>query len=74
MSKRDEFVEAMKRQLDEMNEQIDQLINYAQSIEGRNLIKANYIRRKDMIGFFSRVKEEAVHLIHQINISMKKNN
>ena len=25
MSKRDEFVEAMKRQLDEMNEQIDQL-------------------------------------------------
>ena len=52
-------------------EQPENLIAFAQSIEGRNYIKKNYARRKDMIKYFKRVKKEAQELIQQINTSLE---
>ncbi|MEL4456536.1 DUF6090 family protein [Lutimonas vermicola] len=52
-------------------QQIETLMNYAQSIEGRNFIKANYSRRSRMIKYFKRVKEEAIQLIQQINTQLE---
>ena len=48
-------------------DQMETLIRYAQSIEGRNFLKANYKRRNGMIHYFNRVKEEAIQLIQQID-------
>jgi hypothetical protein len=55
------------------NEQTESLIAFAQSIEGRNYIKENYLRRKRMIAYFNSVKKEATELIHQINSSLDTN-
>ena len=56
------------------NEQTESLIAFAQSIEGRNYIKENYLRRKRMIAYFKSVKKEAMELIHQINSSLDQEN
>jgi hypothetical protein len=48
-------------------QQIETLISYAQTIEGRNFLKENYARRRWMIKYFNRVKKEAIQLIQQIN-------
>ncbi|WP_199287194.1 DUF6090 family protein [Robertkochia marina] len=53
-------------------EQHENLIAFAQSIEGRNYIKANYARRTGMIKYFKRVKKEAQELIQQINTRLAK--
>ena len=50
---------------------IETLIRYAQTIEGRNFLKENYSRRSGMIKYFSRVKEEAIQLIRQIDANLK---
>lgn len=52
-------------------EQAENLIAFAQSIEGRNYIKKNYVRRKGMIKYFKRVKKEAQELIQQINTNLE---
>lgn len=52
-------------------EQPDNLIAYAQSIEGRNYVKENYSRRKRMIKYFNKVKKEAQALIQQINTGLE---
>ena len=52
-------------------QQPDNLITFAQSIEGRNYIKENYSRRKRMIKYFNKVKKEAQALIEQINTSLE---
>jgi hypothetical protein len=52
-------------------EQSEDLIAFAQSIEGRNFIKENYIHRKGMLEYFKRVKQEAQELIQQINTSLE---
>ena len=52
-------------------EQSDNLIAFAQSIEGRNYIKENHIHRKGMIKYAKRVKQEAQELIKQINTSLE---
>ena len=52
-------------------EQAENLIAFAQSIEGRNYIKENYTRRKGMLNYFNRVKKEAKELIQQINTSLE---
>ena len=52
-------------------EQPENLITFAQSIEGRNYIKKNYTRRKGMINYFKKVKKEAQELIQQINTSLE---
>lgn len=51
--------------------QPENLIAFAQSIEGRNFIKENYIRRKHMIKYLNKVKKEAKELIEQINASLE---
>ncbi|MBO0329837.1 DUF6090 family protein [[Muricauda] lutisoli] len=51
-------------------EQTEDLIAFAQSVEGRNFIKENYIHRKGMLEYFKRVKQEAQELIQQINTSL----
>lgn len=51
-------------------EQPENLIAFAQSFEGRNYVKKNYVRRKGMIKYFKRVKKEAQELIQQINSSL----
>ena len=48
----------------------ENLIAFAQSIEGRNYIEKNYVRRKGMIKYFKKVKKEAQELIQQINSSL----
>ena len=53
-------------------EQPDNLIVFAQSIEGRNYIKENHIHRKGMIKYAKRVKKEAQELIEQINTSLEE--
>jgi len=53
--------------LSSQEQQIETLIRYAQSIEGRNFLKENYYRRRGMINYFNRVKEEAIQLIRQID-------
>ena len=53
------------------DEQMETLISYAQTIEGRNFLKANYSRRSRMIKYFNRVKEEAIQLIQQINAQLE---
>lgn len=50
----------------------ENLISFAQSIEGRNYIKQTYVRRKSMIKYFKRVKKEAQKLIKQINTSLEE--
>ncbi|MEJ2113044.1 MAG: DUF6090 family protein [Flavobacteriaceae bacterium] len=50
----------------------ESLISFAQSFEGRNYIKENYTRRKGMIKYFKRVKQEAQELIQQINTHLAK--
>ena len=52
-------------------EQTEDLIAFAQSIEGRNYIKQTYARRKNMIKYFKKVKKEAQELIQQINTSLE---
>ncbi|WP_455170010.1 hypothetical protein, partial [Aegicerativicinus sediminis] len=52
-------------------EQPDNLIAFAQSIEGRNYLKENHIHRKGMIKYAKRVKKEAEELIQQINTSLE---
>jgi hypothetical protein len=52
-------------------QQIETLIRYAQTIEGRNFLKENYSRRSWMIRYFNRVKEEAIQLIKQIDAQLK---
>ncbi|MCX2719179.1 DUF6090 family protein [Lentiprolixibacter aurantiacus] len=52
-------------------EQSDNLIAFAQSIEGRNYIKENHIHRKGMIKYAKRVKKEAQELIQQINTGLE---
>ena len=54
-------------------EQDDNLIDFAQSIEGRNFIKENYVRRTGMIDYFNKVKKEAKELIQRINASLESN-
>jgi hypothetical protein len=49
------------------SEQDDLLIEYAETIEGRNFIKQNYARRTMMIKSFGRVQDEAKRLIDQID-------
>jgi phenylalanine-4-hydroxylase len=49
------------------DKQIETLISYAQTIEGRNFLKENYSRRSGMIRYFNRVKDEAQELIQKIN-------
>ena len=56
------------------DKQIETLISYAQTIEGRNFLKENYSRRRTMIKYFNRVKEEAIQLIEQINSRLEKSN
>jgi hypothetical protein len=53
------------------DEQMETLISYAQTIEGRNFLKANYSRRSRMIKYFNRVKEEAILLIQKINAQLE---
>lgn len=53
--------------------QPDNLIDFAQSIEGRNHIKENHIQRKGMLKYAKRVKKEAQELIQQINNSLEAN-
>ena len=53
------------------DQQIEILMNYAQSIKGRNFLKENYSRRSGMIKYFKRVKEEAIQLIQQINTQLE---
>jgi hypothetical protein len=53
------------------DEQIETLIRYAQTIEGRNFLKENYSRRSGMIKYFNRVKEEAIQLIRQIDAQLE---
>ncbi|NVK48725.1 MAG: hypothetical protein HWE09_03075 [Cyclobacteriaceae bacterium] len=50
--------------------QVETLISYAQSIEGRNFLKENYSRRSGMIRYFNRVKNEAQELIQKINTQL----
>ncbi len=50
----------------------ENLIAFAQSIEGRNYIKQTYVRRKSMIKYFKKVKKEAQKLIQQINTHLAK--
>ena len=54
--------------------QSENLIVFAQSIEGRNYIKESHIRRTGMMNYFNRVKKEAQQLIQEINtcLDMKK--
>jgi hypothetical protein len=49
------------------DKQIETLISYAQTIEGRNFLKENYSRRSRMIRYFNRVEDEAQELIQKIN-------
>lgn len=51
-------------------DQDEKLIDYVQSIQGRNYIKENYIRRKGMIRYFNKVKQEAKDLIQLIDESL----
>jgi hypothetical protein len=51
--------------------QMETLVSYAQSIEGRNFLKANYSRRVRMIKYFNRVKKEAIQLIQQIDARLE---
>ena len=53
------------------DEQIETLIRYAQTIEGRNFLKENYSRRSYMIKYFNRVKAEAIQLIRQIDAQLE---
>ena len=53
-------------------EQPDNLIAFAQSVEGRNYIKENHIQRKGMLKYANRVKKEAQELIQQINTSLEE--
>ena len=53
------------------DEQMEALISYAQTIEGRNFLKANYSRRVGMIKYFNRVKEVAIQLIQQIDARLE---
>ena len=55
-------------------QQIETLIIYAQTIEGRNFLKENYSRRSWMIKYFNTVKEEAIQLIELINSRLEKSN
>ena len=55
-------------------EQPEDLIAFAQSIEGRNYIKGNYKRRMGMMKYSKRVKKEARELIRQINTSLGSEN
>ncbi len=55
-------------------QQIETLISYAQTIEGRNFLKENYSRRSWMIKYFNTVKEEAIQLIELINSRLEKSN
>ena len=57
--------------LSSKDQQIETLISYAQSIEGRNFLKENYSRRSGMIEYFNRVKEEAIQLIQQIDTQLE---
>ena len=52
-------------------EQTEDLIAFAQSVEGRNFIKENYIHRKGMLEYIKRVKQEAQELILKINTSLE---
>ncbi|WP_445386460.1 DUF6090 family protein [Robiginitalea sp. IMCC44478] len=54
------------------SEQVKTLLDYAQSIEGRNFIKSNYSRRTSMIRYFLKVKQEAIQLIELINTGLEK--
>jgi hypothetical protein len=47
------------------NDQADNFIDFAQSVEGRNFIKENYIRRSRMMKYLIHVREEAIRL-HQL--------
>ena len=53
------------------DKQIETLIRYAQTIEGRNFLKENYSRRRTMIKYFNRVKEEAIQLIQRIDTQLE---
>ncbi|MGB5383087.1 MAG: DUF6090 family protein [Lutimonas sp.] len=57
--------------LPQENAQDELLIDFAQSIEGRNFVKENYIRRKGMKRYFEKVKEEAKELIELINTNLE---
>ena len=54
------------------DKQIETLISYAQTIEGRNFLKENYSRRSGMIRYFNRVKVEAQELIQKINTHLAR--
>ncbi|MFD1314284.1 DUF6090 family protein [Namhaeicola litoreus] len=49
------------------------LFDFVTSIEGRNFIKENYMRREGMIRYFEKVKQEAKELVLQIDTSLKGN-
>ena len=53
-------------------ERAELIISYAQTIEGRNYIKENYKRRKSMIRYFKKVKQDAKRLIQLINASLEQ--
>ena len=54
------------------NDQVEDLLQFAQSIEGRNYIKLSYKRRKGMLRYFNKVKLEAKDLIEQIEEAQYK--
>ena len=49
----------------------EDLITFAQSIEGRNYIKNNYKRRNGMMKYFNRIKKEAQELIQEVNTRLE---
>lgn len=58
--------------LPQEKERGDHLMEFAKSIEGRNFIKENFIRRKGMIDYSNKVKQEAKELIRQINLELER--
>ncbi len=59
-------------ELPQDNDQYDAVIDFAQSIEGRNYIKENYIRRTRMRDYINHVKNEATKLIQLINTGLER--
>ncbi|MDM9631471.1 DUF6090 family protein [Robiginitalea aurantiaca] len=54
------------------NGQPDAILDFAQSIQGRNYIKENYIHRTGMIRYFQSLKQQAKELIELIDLSLKR--
>ncbi|MGB5405009.1 MAG: DUF6090 family protein [Robiginitalea sp.] len=52
------------------NNQPETMLDFAQSIQGRNYIKENYMRRKGMIRYFQSLKQQANELIELIDLSL----